>query len=149
MFFDGSMLCGVNGGQVYEARDRRHGTLCAIKVSRKEFRSKGDRERYLHEVESVAGLEEHPNVVKYFRCWQQDSHFYIQMELCAGGTLRTLVDALQRPMPEEQVGSPARSPNLLPGGPCFSCPSSLPGGLASLVRARGKQPSRGIGGRAV
>jgi membrane-associated tyrosine/threonine-specific cdc2-inhibitory kinase len=57
----------------------------------------------MREIQSVACLAEHPNVVKYFRSWQQDSHFYIQMELCEAGNLRTLLDSLSEPLLESQV----------------------------------------------
>ena len=46
-----------------------------------------DRLRRLHEVQAVAGLPEHPNVVKYFRSWQQDGHFWIQVCARAGSNI--------------------------------------------------------------
>lgn len=88
---------------VYEARDRRRGTLCAVKMSRRQFRGRDDRDRYLHELQSVASLSEHRHVVKYYRGWQQDAHFYIQMELCEGGSLRSLLDCLREPLEESQI----------------------------------------------
>ncbi|GJP52737.1 hypothetical protein CLOM_g11822 [Closterium sp. NIES-68] len=93
---------------VYEARDRKGGSRCAVKVSKRQFRSKGERERYMHEIESVANVPEHPHIVRYYRGWQQDSHFYLQMELCDSGSLRALLDSLQHPLPEEQVWRYAR-----------------------------------------
>ncbi|CAI5535943.1 unnamed protein product [Closterium sp. Naga37s-1] len=89
--------------QVYEARDRKGGARCAVKVSKRQFRSKGERERYMHEIESVANVPEHAHIVRYYRGWQQDSHFYLQMELCEGGSLRALLDSLPHPLPEDQV----------------------------------------------
>ncbi|CAI5992284.1 unnamed protein product [Closterium sp. NIES-65] len=89
--------------QVYEARDRKGGARCAVKVSKRQFRSKGERERYMHEIESVANVPEHAHIVRYYRGWQQDSHFYLQMELCEGGSLRALLDSLPQPLPEDQV----------------------------------------------
>ncbi|XP_024381698.1 uncharacterized protein [Physcomitrium patens] len=88
---------------VYEARDRKGGALCAVKMSKREFFSRVDRDRYMREIQSVSCLPEHPNVVNYFRGWQQDSHFYIQMELCEAGNLRMLLDALKEPLDEHQV----------------------------------------------
>ncbi|CAI5473077.1 unnamed protein product [Closterium sp. Yama58-4] len=88
---------------VYEARDRKGGARCAVKVSKRQFRSKGERERYMHEIESVANVPEHAHIVRYYRGWQQDSHFYLQMELCEGGSLRALLDSLSHPLPEDQV----------------------------------------------
>lgn len=89
--------------QVYEARDRRSGTHCAVKMSKRQFRGRDDREHYLREIQSVACLSEHVNVVKYFRSWQQASHFYIQMELCECGSLRNLLDAFNGELPEDKV----------------------------------------------
>lgn len=72
-------------------------------MSKREFFSRVDRDRYMREIQSVACLAEHPNVVNYFRGWQQDSHFYIQMELCEAGNLRMLLDSLKQPLDEHQV----------------------------------------------
>lgn len=72
-------------------------------MSKREFYSHEDRDRYMREIQSVACLAEHPNVVNYFRSWQQDSHFYIQMELCESGNLRTLLDSLKEPLVERQA----------------------------------------------
>lgn len=74
-------------------------------MSKREFRGREDRVRYMREIQSVACLAEHPNVVKYFRSWQQDSHFYIQMELCEAGNLRTLLDSLSEPLLESQAST--------------------------------------------
>ena len=41
----------------------------------------------LREIECVAALPAHPHIVGQYRAWQQQGHFYIQMELCEGGTL--------------------------------------------------------------
>lgn len=106
------------GFQVYEARDRKGGALCAVKMSKREFFSRVDRDRYMREIQSVACLPEHPHVVNYFRGWQQDSHFYIQMELCEAGSLRMLLDSLKQPLDENQVLATAHSSltqNLLQG----------------------------------
>lgn len=77
-------------------RARKGGTLCAVKMSKREFFSLVDRDRYMREIQSVACLAEHLNAVNYFRGWQQDFHFYIQMELCEAGNLRTLRRSLTR-----------------------------------------------------
>lgn len=50
-----------------------------------------DRANFLHEIEAVAGMPEHPNVVRYFRGWQEEGHFWLQMEFCDGGSLRRLL----------------------------------------------------------
>ena len=40
---------------------------------------------------AVAALPEHDNIVGQFRAWQQEGHFYIQMDLCEGGSLAHLL----------------------------------------------------------
>eukprot|EP00249_Psilotum_nudum_P002955 c16253_g1_i2 orf=258-1373(+) len=88
---------------VYEAQDRRSGLLYAVKMSKQQFHSREVRERFMREVQTVESLPEHPHVVKYFRCWQQDLYLYIQMELCEGGSLRSLLDSMDGLIPESQV----------------------------------------------
>jgi membrane-associated tyrosine/threonine-specific cdc2-inhibitory kinase len=41
-------------------------------------------------VEAANLLGEHPHIVRYFRSWQQDQLFYIQMEHCACGSLASV-----------------------------------------------------------
>ena len=41
---------------------------------------------------AVAALPEHDNIVGQFRAWQQEGHFYIQMDLCEGGSLAHLLE---------------------------------------------------------
>eukprot|EP00899_Mesostigma_viride_P022184 jgi/Mesvir1/314/Mv22726-RA.1 len=102
--FDFLRVIGVGSFfEVFEARHRKDGTLSAVKRSRRKFKGRRDRERLLNEVALVQELPEHPRVVRYFRGWQQDMHLYIQMELCVGGNLRTLIDNLPGPMPDEQI----------------------------------------------
>lgn len=48
--------------------------------------------RCMHEMAAVASLPEHPNIVAYYRAWQQAAHFYIQMALCEGGSLADLIE---------------------------------------------------------
>ncbi len=55
------------------------------------------RRRCLHEIQAVASLPEHPNVVGQYRAWQQDGHFYIQMDLCEGGSLAQLLRQVRAP----------------------------------------------------
>ena len=66
--------------------------LFALKKSINQFRGRRDRESFIREIKNVAMLVPHKNIVKYDRAWQDAGHFYIVMELCAGGTLRGLID---------------------------------------------------------
>lgn len=50
----------------------------------------------LREIECVAALPAHPHIVGQYRAWQQHGHFYIQMELCEGGTLAAQLKEVKR-----------------------------------------------------
>jgi len=39
----------------------------------------------------VSQLAGHPNIVKYHRAWQDNGRFWIAMDLCRGGTLKTVL----------------------------------------------------------
>ena len=84
----------------------------AIKVSHREFRSRAERDEYLREVRLANDMPAHPNVVEYIRAWQDQRHFYVQMELCEGGTLQGVLDrdgeALRAPAHEPRVWEVAR-----------------------------------------
>lgn len=59
----------------------------------------------------VADLPEHPNVVSYYRGWQEGRQLHIQMEYCARGTLAALVhrwQASRQIPPEVEVWRVAR-----------------------------------------
>ena len=40
---------------------------------------------------AIAALPAHDNIVGQYRAWQQDGHFYLQMDLCEGGTLADVI----------------------------------------------------------
>ena len=79
-------------GEVYKAQSVQTGKWYAIKRSRKAFNGRWERERYLQEIHTVCSLGEHANIVKYYRAWQENQHFYLQLELCEGGNLQNLLD---------------------------------------------------------
>ena len=56
--------------------------MFALKRSKRAFRSKHDRAEYLREIEMVSRLEMHLNIVTYYSAWQEDSHFWQQLEFC-------------------------------------------------------------------
>lgn len=45
----------------------------------------------LKEYTAVNSLPEHPNVVHYLMFWQESRKLHIQMELCEGGSLDSLL----------------------------------------------------------
>ena len=46
----------------------------------------------MHEIMAIAALPAHENIVGQYRAWQQEGHFYLQMDLCEGGNLAELID---------------------------------------------------------
>lgn len=80
---------------MYRARHRLTDELFAIKRSRQRFSSRSHRESCLHEMAAVAALPQHPHLMSQYRAWQQDGHFYIQMELCENGSLDELLFAVR------------------------------------------------------
>ncbi len=96
--------------EVWLVRSRSDGALSAVKRSLAAFTGRADRQRYLREVQAAAALPEHPHCVRYFRGWQQERHFYVQMELCAGGSLAGVLSALPpgAQLPESDVWRLAR-----------------------------------------
>ena len=81
------------------------------KCSKREFKSKGERAEYLREVELANALPPHPNVVEYYRAWQESQVFCVQMELCAGGELVNFVAEgrkAQQELPEDWAATAVR-----------------------------------------
>jgi len=82
------------------------GKLFAVKKSRQQFRSKSGRECLLNEVRAMkkistgagarVGESDDPSVyiVQFIRAWQEDSYFYVQIELAERGTLKDLINGL-------------------------------------------------------
>ena len=65
----------------------------AIKKSRRQFRSKRDRADLLSEVHimQIVGATECPYLIQFYRAWQENCYFYVQIELAERGTLRDLM----------------------------------------------------------
>ena len=64
----------------------------AVKCSKRAFKSRSERAEFLREVELANNMPPHPNVVEYYRAWQEAQIFCVQMELCTGGTLRRIME---------------------------------------------------------
>ena len=102
--------------------------LFAVKKSRHQFRSKSDREWLLNEVQTMKMLDEAEydshetarneevrsllprrhcdHVVQFIRAWQEDSYFYVQIELIERGSLKDLINRLvqsRRTVPESTL----------------------------------------------
>ena len=81
--------------KVFKCRSVHDQKLYAIKKSRRPFRSKRDRARYLEEVETFQLLgPKCPHVLHYHKAWQEHGYFYIQSEYCARGNLKVFFDEI-------------------------------------------------------
>ena len=60
----------------------------AIKCYKGTFKSKAERAERLREAELANQLPSHPNVLGYYRAWQEAQMMYVQMELCEGGDMQ-------------------------------------------------------------
>ena len=60
----------------------------AIKCFKEELHSRAVRADRLREAEIANQLTPHPNVITYYRAWQDERRMYVQMELCDLGSLR-------------------------------------------------------------
>ena len=107
-FHWGRRLGSGSFADVYEVRlrsapERRY----AVKCTKRQFRNKRERAEYLQEVHVANNIKAHPNVVQYYRAWQDEKRFYVQMELCERGTLRHMMTregaSLRAPAGEPRV----------------------------------------------
>ncbi|KDO32013.1 WEE protein kinase [Saprolegnia parasitica CBS 223.65] len=75
------------------------GDAFAVKKSKLPLRSKRDRERMLQEIQVYEKLTTSaptsPYLVQYYQAWQERGFFYMQLELCAAGTLQDYIDHLR------------------------------------------------------
>lgn len=88
-------------GDVFRVRSKIDHRYYAVKRFREQFRGRGDRERRLQEVAKHEQLPKHPNLVEFFRAWEERQRLYIQTELCD----QTLADFSQKchDIPEEVI----------------------------------------------
>lgn len=69
-------------GDVFKVRSRVDRRYYAVKKSREAFKGKSDRDRKLQEVAKHEQLPKHPNLVEFFKAWEEKQRLYIQIELC-------------------------------------------------------------------
>ena len=89
--------------RVFEVVSKADGERYAVKQSLREMRSRRERAERLREVMISRRLGVHANIVDYLLVWQEDSKLHVQMELCAGGSF---VSAVEAEMLRQAVGSP-------------------------------------------
>jgi len=86
---------------VYDAFDRKHHRDVAVKVLRPDIASTIGADRFLKEIEIVAGLV-HPNILALHDSGEADGFVYYVMPFISGGSLRDLM-ARQRPVGAERA----------------------------------------------
>lgn len=69
-------------GDVFKVRSKEDGKFYAVKKSRERFKGRSDRQQKLQEVAKHEHLPEHPNLVKFYKAWEEQQRLYIQIELC-------------------------------------------------------------------
>ncbi|XP_078429162.1 WEE1-like kinase [Wolffia australiana] len=73
--------CG-NFSRVFKVIKRIDGCMYAVKQSIRQLRQDTIRRRALMEVQALAALGPHENIVGYYSSWFENENLYIQMELC-------------------------------------------------------------------
>ncbi|VFQ78647.1 unnamed protein product [Cuscuta campestris] len=73
--------CG-NFSHVFKVLKRIDGCMYAVKHSTKQLYLDTERRRALMEVQALAALGFHNNIVGYYSSWFENEKLYIQMELC-------------------------------------------------------------------
>jgi serine/threonine protein kinase len=65
--------------------------LCLLQEVKRQFSSRTDRAEIARELTVAAGVPAHANVVRCVCGWQEQRKLHIQMELCEGGNLDSLL----------------------------------------------------------
>ncbi|KAL5561516.1 hypothetical protein UlMin_031263 [Ulmus minor] len=71
-----------NFSRVFKVLKRIDGCLYAVKQSTKQLHLDRERRKALMEVQCLAALGSHENIVGYYSSWFENKQLYIQMELC-------------------------------------------------------------------
>ncbi|XP_031258909.1 wee1-like protein kinase isoform X2 [Pistacia vera] len=68
--------------RVFKVLKRIDGCFYAVKHSTRQLQQDRDRRKALMEVQAMAALGSHENIVGYYSAWFENEQLYIQMELC-------------------------------------------------------------------
>ncbi|CAI0447642.1 unnamed protein product [Linum tenue] len=71
-----------NFSRVFKVLKRIDGCLYAVKHSTRQLHQDAQRQKALMEVQALAALGCHENIVGYYSSWFENEQLYIQMELC-------------------------------------------------------------------
>ncbi len=111
--------------EVFKVRYDGDDQTYALKRSKRRFRSRSDRRFFLKEFEQSSKLKVCVNVVKYYRCWQEDGHLFTQIEYCALGTLDAFLRTRYEAMWKEQDEHDSKRMEECPGGPKMNARRTL------------------------
>ncbi len=114
----------------------------ALKRSKRRFRSRSDRRFFLKEFEQSSKLKVCINVVKYYRCWQEDGHLFTQIEYCALGTLDAFLRTRYEAMWKEQDEQDSKRIEECPGGPKMNARRTLGRSDSVGIECELRPPSR-------
>ena len=81
-----------NFSKVFRCMHRLEGVSYAVKVLNQRIFSECDLRQALLEVQSLAVVGPHPNIVRYFSSWIESEQLFIQMELCESTLLSSKDD---------------------------------------------------------
>nr|DAD33372.1 TPA_asm: hypothetical protein HUJ06_012223 [Nelumbo nucifera] len=71
-----------NFSRVFKVLKRIDGCMYAVKHSIRQLHQDTEKRQALMEVQALAALGSHANIVNYYTSWFENEHLYIQMELC-------------------------------------------------------------------
>ncbi|PIN05369.1 Cyclin-dependent kinase WEE1 [Handroanthus impetiginosus] len=71
-----------NFNHVYKVLKRIDGCMYAVKRSMRQLHQDTERRKALMEVQALAALGYHENIVSYYSSWFENEQLYIQLELC-------------------------------------------------------------------
>lgn len=137
-FHQESVLGQGASSAVYCARCRIDGILYAVKKVHDPVSNDPEKRQVQNEVCAHAALQGCPYIVQYFNSWIDDNHLYIQTELCALGTLDSLVEqTYNRLQGSYSVNNMSRADSFDHTGSV-----SRPASLFSLASDRGRASSQ-------
>ncbi|KAL8513454.1 hypothetical protein ACS0TY_012785 [Phlomoides rotata] len=89
-----------NFSHVFKVLKRIDGCMYAVKHSMRQLHQETERRKALMEVQALAALGYHENIVGYFSSWFENEQLYIQLELCDHSLS---VNKLSKPFTERQA----------------------------------------------
>nr|GFC75564.1 Wee1-like protein kinase [Tanacetum cinerariifolium] len=89
-----------NFSYVFKVLKRIDGCMYAVKRSIKKLYQDTERKKALMEVQALAALGYHDNIVGYNTSWFENEYLYIQMELCDHSLI---INHSSRPCAEDEV----------------------------------------------